>query len=76
VGIVRRMTNASESIQPAWIRPGNIRKYVDLGRSTLYEAIRDGRVKSRVMRKPGNISGPRLVYLPSVLALIESSPEN
>jgi rubredoxin len=44
-----------------------------LSRSHLFELIRENKIKSRTLRKPGNIRGPRLVWLPSVYSYIENA---
>lgn len=42
-----------------------------MSRPAIYEVIRAGKVKSACIRKPGNLTGKRLVWLPSLLAYIE-----
>lgn len=44
-----------------------------LSRSHLFELIQAGKVRSVSLRKPGNIRGPRLIWLPSVFKYIEDA---
>lgn len=46
-----------------------------LTRPHYYQLINEGRIKSACLRKPGNLTGVRLVWLPSVLAYIERHVE-
>jgi len=43
-----------------------------LSRSAIYQGIDAGRIKSAVIRQSGKLTGKRLVWLPSVMAYIES----
>lgn len=47
--------------------------YTGLSRAWFYAAIKAGQIKSACLRQPGKLTGVRLVYLPSVLALIEKN---
>lgn len=49
--------------------------HTGLSRSMFFELIKDGKIKSRSLRKPGNVKGPRLIWLPSVLEYIEQCGE-
>ena len=42
-----------------------------LSRATYYELIKDGRIRSANLRKPGALRGIRLVWLPSVMAYLD-----
>ena len=42
-----------------------------LSRPFYYQLIRDGKIKSASLKRPGCLTGVRLVWLPSVLAYIE-----
>ena len=46
-----------------------------LSRSAIYQGIDAGRIRSVCIRKPGKLSGKRLIWLPSVLEYIESFTE-
>lgn len=66
------------SAQPEWIRiprSGSC-PWCGLSRSYLFALIRDGKIKSKVLRKPGNIRGIRLVLLRSVYDYIEQEGED
>ena len=43
-----------------------------LTRSSLYIGIDEGKIKTACIKKPGKLTGKRLVWLPSVIAYIES----
>jgi rubredoxin len=43
-----------------------------LSRSHFFDLIKENKIRSVSLRKPGNIKGPRLVWLPSVFDYIES----
>lgn len=47
-----------------------------VSRSTIYEGIKHGWFKSRLLRKPGNVSGRRLIHRQSFIEWLESMPEN
>ena len=44
----------------------DVQRLYGLRRTTTFNLIREGQIKSVLLRKPGNKSGKRLVYLPSV----------
>lgn len=46
-----------------------------LTRPHYYQLIKEGKIKSACLKKPGNVTGVRLVWLPSVLAYIEKHVE-
>ncbi len=48
---------------------------VGLTRPHFYQLIKEGKIKSASLKKPGNVTGVRLVWLPSVLAYIEKHVE-
>lgn len=55
-----------------WLRiPDAIRIY-GIGRSSLYELISDGKIKSASLRKRGNVRGIRLISATSLEAFLES----
>lgn len=43
-----------------------------LSRSAIYQGIDSGKIKSACIKQPGKLTGKRLVWLPSVMAYIES----
>lgn len=43
-----------------------------LPRSAIYTGIRENKIRSACIKQPGKLTGKRLVWLPSVLAYIES----
>ena len=47
-----------------------------LSRSAIYQGIDAGRIKTACLKIPGKLTGKRLVWLPSVMAYIESFVEN
>ena len=53
-----------------WIRPADARACFGIGRSTLYSLIKDGAVKSVVLRRKGAAKGCRLVSTASIRALL------
>lgn len=47
-------------VEPEYIRPGQVASRFNISRSYLYELIAEGKVKSRVLRRVGNMRGARL----------------
>ena len=45
--------------------------YYGLSRPYWYQQIREGTIKTALIRQPGQVRGIRLVWRPSVLAFIE-----
>jgi len=43
-----------------------------LSRSAIYQGIDRGKIKTACIKQPGLLTGKRLVWLPSVMAYIES----
>jgi hypothetical protein len=58
--------NASD--YPAFVRPGDVRRFVPIGRSTLYVGIRDGSIRAH------KFGGATMVDLHHLLDSIASSP--
>jgi len=46
-----------------------------LSRSAVYIGIDSGKIKTACIKQPGKLTGSRLVWLPSVIAYIESFVE-
>ena len=70
------MPNTLEAnlIRERWIRVPS-RGYCPhsgLSRSALYRLIRENQIRSTSLRRPGQVRGTRLVYLPSVFEYLDS----
>ncbi len=64
--------SSNTSDRPDWLRlPEATRRY-GVSRSSWYELIANGRVKTVVLKKKGNIRGIRLLSRVSIDALMES----
>ena len=59
--------------KPEWLRIPDATRFSGLGRSSLYELIKEGRVKSVCLRKRNNIRGVRLISADSLSSLIEAA---
>jgi hypothetical protein len=66
---------ACSPIKPEWLRLPDATRVSGLGRSTLYNLIGSGCIKSAVVRKRGCQRGIRPLSYDSLLAYIESSVE-
>lgn len=64
-------------VQPGleWLRPGDVRSRYGIGRSLLYELMREGKIKSVCLRREGRATGIRLVSAISIAAYISSHEE-
>lgn len=49
-----------------------LQRLCGLSRSAIYQGINAGKIKNCCIKQPGKLTGKRLVWLPSVLAYIES----
>ena len=58
------------SQQPEWIRPSQITVVFGISRSLGYELLSSGKIRSVVLRKPGNIRGCRLISADSIRAYL------
>ena len=56
--------------QPEWIRPSQIPIVFGISRSVGYELLSAKKIKSVVLRKPGNIRGCRLISVDSIRAYL------
>jgi len=68
---------AAPTYPPRWIRlpvRGHCPE-TGLSRAAAYDLIRQGKIKSACIRKPGAVRGQRLVFLPSVLELLDRLAE-
>jgi hypothetical protein len=59
--------------RPEWLRIPDATRFSGLRRSSLYELIKEGRVKSICFRKRNNTRGIRLISADSLSSLIESA---
>jgi hypothetical protein len=59
-------------MKPEWLRLPDAIRVSGIGRSTLYQLLGDGSIKSVVLRKRGNQRGIRLISADSLRAYIES----
>ena len=60
------------AVKPEWLRIPDAIRFSGLGRSSLYELMKKGKVKSVCLRKRNCIRGIRLVNAESLNAFIES----
>jgi len=56
--------------QPEFVRIQDVQKLFGLKRGIVYRRIRDGSIKSVLLREPGNQQGVRLVYAQSIRDLL------
>jgi hypothetical protein len=59
---------------PKWLKPGQVPDHYPLSRSQVYVLLNHGLIKSRTLRRPGNVRGTRLVLVESIEQFIESCP--
>lgn len=59
-------------VKPEWLRVPDAIRISGVGRSTLYELIKEQRIKSIVLRKRNAIRGIRLINADSLSAFLES----
>jgi hypothetical protein len=78
IGGPARRRPAAPTYPPRWIRlpvRGHCPE-TGLSRAAAYDLIRQGKIKSACIRKPGAIRGQRLVFLPSVLQFLDRCAES
>jgi hypothetical protein len=68
------MHNDTQISDPEYIRPSQVPRF-GMCRSTAYNLMRDGCLKTKLIRRPGNVKGIRLISVKSLRAFIEGSPE-
>jgi hypothetical protein len=69
-----RMGNAiTTTADVEWLRIKDAVRTTSIGRSTLYELMKDGLIKARRVRRPGCIKGIVLISAESLRELIENS---
>lgn len=59
-------------LERTWLRPAAAAHRASIGRSLLYEHIKNGDIKSVCLRKPNNVRGLRLISASSLEQFIES----
>jgi len=72
VAPLEQRIGACSPIQPEWLRIPDATRVSGVGRSTLYELLGSGSVKSVLLRKRGCQRGIRLINADSLRAYIES----
>ncbi|NWK55652.1 helix-turn-helix domain-containing protein [Verrucomicrobiaceae bacterium N1E253] len=65
--------NQSTTHKPEWLRLAQATAIFGVGRSKLYELIKDGKVKSTSLRTRGQVKGTRLISYDSLSDYIEKS---
>jgi hypothetical protein len=63
---------ACSPMKPEWLRLPDAIRVSGIGRSTLYQLLNDGSVRSVVLRKRGRQRGIRLISADSLRTYIES----
>ena len=63
------------SLKPEWLRIPEAIRLFGIGRSTLYELLSGGQIKSASIRKRGNTRGIRLISVDSLMQYIEEQAE-
>ncbi|MDA0814010.1 MAG: hypothetical protein O3C21_16670 [Verrucomicrobia bacterium] len=67
------MTETTTDSDVEWLRIKRAVHMSSIGRSTLYELMNDGLIKSRRIRRPGNTKGIVLISAESLRQFIENS---
>lgn len=69
------LIEAGDSAQliPEFGRVRDVQKVFGLKRGAIYQLIRDGKLKSVSLRRPGARTGLRLIHLASVRAFLEAN---
>ena len=66
--------DSSSLIDREWIRPNEVKRFYPTSRSYLYELIKQGKVRSKSIRKRGNTRGMRWVSLDSLREYFDGIP--
>ena len=69
---INQEVGACAALQPKWIRLPDATRVSGMGRSLLYERIREGKIRSVCIRKKNNQRGVRLINVESLNAFIET----
>jgi hypothetical protein len=64
--------DASPSLKPEWLRLPDASRVSGIGRSSLYNLIKENKIKSVSLRKRNSFRGIRLINADSLNAFIES----
>lgn len=68
-------TTTSPDVKPEWYRIPDATRVSGIGRSLLYQYIKEGKIKSACLRKRNSIRGIRLINADSLSELVESFAE-
>ena len=68
-------TACNNQLKPEWCRIPEAIRLFGICRSSLYELIAEGKIKSTCLKKRGALRGVRLVSFDSLAAFIEASVE-
>jgi hypothetical protein len=74
---VKQLLKERNGLLPVWIR-APIRGpefFTGFSRAKLYQLAADGLIKTKSIKEPGKERGTRLFNLPSILAYIDSVPD-
>lgn len=66
-----RIGCAMEDQKPEWITVTEATRLFGIGRSSLYELMAEGRIKSASIRKRGSLRGRRLISFDSLAGFVE-----
>jgi len=69
-------TNTCTDVDPEYIRVEEVKARFGFSRSFAYDLMSAGLIKSKVLRRPGNIRGARLLSVESIRSYIEAQPES
>jgi len=67
-----RQSNDLTDVPCEWLRVQDAGKRFSFSRSTIYNLIKDGSIKSKCIRKKGNTRGARRINAESLRLFIES----
>jgi hypothetical protein len=72
-----RETITTAPVRPGveWLRPSDVRRTHGIGRSLLYELIREGSIRTVCLRRQGRRNGMRLISAQSLNEFIEGFEE-
>ena len=59
---------------PKYLKPAQVPNLYPMSRSQVYVLMNQGLIKSKMLRRPGNIRGTRLVLVESIESWIASCP--
>ena len=73
---MNHLTNQSTTEKPEWLSVKNAVARFEISRSSLYELIQNGAIKSSCLCKRGNIRGKRLISFDSLNSYVEKFATN